>query len=117
VTPRKLDSERTVSTDQIAQAIAGALQTLSDIDQRTKRIEESTSRHVLRVPEICKRYLARSERWAREHPWVLPNFSESEVPGRPRAWSLSTCEEWYSVPLHVHEAEWFRKHHRGRRSA
>jgi len=90
---------------------------IAEIDERTKRIEHATTRQVFTIPEVAARYLHRSERWARTHRWALPNFGESEIPGHAAAWSVGVCEEWYSVPLHVHEAEWFRKHRDTRRSA
>ena len=106
-----------LTTDQLGAAIAGALHAIADIDERTKRIEQATARQVFTVPEVCKRCLHRSRRWSQDHPWSLPDNGESEMPGRPRARSVTTCEDWYSVPLHVHEVEWFRMHRSGERSA
>lgn len=103
-------SDPTMTAEQLGSAIAAAILRIGEIDERTKRIEHLVTPQVLTIQDVCARYLSRSERWAREHPWALPNNSESDIPGHQRVWTVATCEAWYEVPMHVHEAEWFRMH-------
>lgn len=38
-------------------------------------------------------------------PYLMPNFGESEYPGR-RRWNLSTYEEWEKEPVNSRERRW-----------
>lgn len=41
-------------------------------------------------------------------PYLMPNFGESEYPGR-RRWNLSTYEEWEKEPVISRERRWRTK--------
>jgi hypothetical protein len=98
--PRSLSESVTV--DELVSA-------LLEIRGSVAEIRSATVKQWLTVPEIGRRYLAgRSATWIRARPWALPNFGEPDIPGRPEAWYVATCEEWYRTPLHAHEARYLR---------
>ena len=41
----------------------------------------------------------------RKHPWLLPNFGVSELPG-VLSWRIETALDWLSVPADEHRRQW-----------
>lgn len=92
-----------------AESTEGLATTFVELIEAIHRIDANTRPGGLRREDICRRYLRCSMSHARKlGPWIWPNFGESDVPGK-QVWFFETCEAWYAVPMHVHEAQYHRE--------
>ena len=97
------------SASLLANLLTSLIETINETNEAVIRIEAQTRLVGLRKDDICKRYLRCSSRHAaKQGPWIWPNFGESDVPGK-QTWFSATCDEWYSVPLRVHEVQYRRR--------
>jgi len=94
------------------EALLKALEKITEIAPRLDRLEKKLDslidatpvRQFIDTEWICAE-LGCSRDWIRSRPWMLPNFGNPDITGRPRRWKCITWETWKS-DLKSREQAW-----------